>query len=614
MLCVTAGCVDVDDKASVMDDALSRATFIPVTGAVSFDIEDPAMGPMVAVADLNNDGNPDLAIENHNGAVVVRLGDGAGGFGAEHIFSLNNSRSDRPSALIARDVNADTKLDLVTANDASLKVLLGNGDGTFGAPTSLAILPSFFQPALGSVTAGDFNGDGKLDLVAGMDGGVGVFLGNGNGTFGARTDLICDGDIHHNSVTAIDFNGDGQLDLASAGSFTSSVYLFRGNGNGTFAPCTAITVGTTTVPFPGEPTRPQSMTTGDLNGDGKPDLATANSWGTGITVLLNQFDGIFTTEDIGFKGREFDMLAIAAASVDGDDSLDLLVGHQNSLFIMTRSPNGTFETTSTIALPDRARFAVAGRFDHDPAPRTDLLVSSDAGNLILLRGDSGGATCSSNCTPFVVASTQASGTQLAPGPTEGLKIAVPGQIRDGDVLYAFVTKTDDVGTIVTPEGWTQLDQFATTDGDDYTTGVWRLVVTSAATTQLSARFTHTDNTAEAMSAYVVVVRGANTITPEDAPAAHVSGLDNIHPRNPSVTTTTPSALVLVFEGLTGQAMSIVAPFQATLLQSTQATNRNSGVSVFLQTTPGATPQTQWLNNGGSNGADFHAHTVAIRPL
>src|SRR6185436_1051515 len=101
----------------------------------------------------------------------------------------------RPSAIIAKDLNADGKIDLVTANDASLSILMGNGNGTFGAPTSLAILPSFFQPALGSVTAADLNGDGKLDLASGMSGGVGVFLGNGNGTFGARTDLVCDGNI-----------------------------------------------------------------------------------------------------------------------------------------------------------------------------------------------------------------------------------------------------------------------------------------------------------------------------------------------------------------------------------------------------------------------------------
>jgi len=168
---------------------------------------------------------------------------------------------------------------------------------------------------------------------------------------------------------------------------------------------------------------------------------------------------------------------------------------------------------------------------------------------------------------------------------------------------------------VTPAGWVQLDQFITTAGDDFTTGLWRRVVTSAATEQLSERFTHTDTTAEAMSAYIVAVRGANPATPEDAPVAHLSGLDTSIPTNPSVTTVSPNALVLWHEGLTGRAVSSVTPrFGVTLLQSTGATDSNSGVAVFRPFRPGATSSGQWLNSGAANSADFHTLTVAIRPL
>src|SRR4029079_10565376 len=102
------------------------------------------------------------------------------------------------------------------------------------------------------------------------------------------------------------------------------VYFFRGNGDGTFATCTATTVGTTFVPVAGEPTRPQSMTTGDFNRDGKPDLATANDWGVSVTVLLNQGNGTFVTQDYPFFGREFDMMFVGAADVNNDTSLELL--------------------------------------------------------------------------------------------------------------------------------------------------------------------------------------------------------------------------------------------------------------------------------------------------
>jgi hypothetical protein len=612
LLCVTAGCADVDIHTSVTNEALS-STVLPVFGAVSFDLEDPSSGPMVAVADFNNDGNPDMASENNRFAVMVRLGDGAGGFGPEKRYNLNIG-TDRPGSMIARDLNGDDFIDLVTANEASVSVLMGDGRGSFGAATSYAILPSFSH-GLESVTAADLNGDGKLDLAAGMNGGVGVLLGNGDGTFGARTDLVCDGNTHHNSVTAGDFNGDGKIDLVSAGSFTSSVYLFPGNGNGTFAACTATTVGTTAVPVVGEATRPQSMTTGDFNKDGKPDLATANNWGVSVTVLLNQGNGTFVTQDHPFLGEEFDMMFVGAADVDNDGSLDLLVGHQFALFVMSGSPSGTFTKTSIITVGEPSRFAVAGHFDHDPLPRTDLLVSSDAGNVVLLRGETASAPCTSGCTPFVVGSTRAAGTSLAAGATGGLTIAKPSLLRDGDVLYAFLTKNDDVGQIVTPAGWTQLDQLITIDGDDFTTGLWRRVVTSASTEPASYRFTHSDTTAETMAGYIVAVRGANTTTPEDAPVAHASGLNTTFPSNPSVTTTSPSALVLWHESLTGSAMSkVVASFGSTLLQSTEGTDRNSGVAVFQKTTPGPTNTGQWRNRGGSSGADFHTLTVAVRPL
>jgi len=613
LLCVTAGCADVDTHTSVTHEDLTITT-IPVTGAATLDPEnDPQFGPMVALADFNGDGNVDMAASDNHSAVSVRLGDGAGGFGAERLFNLHLLVG-RTDAVMAKDLNADGKIDLVMGNDPSVTVLLGNGDGTFGAATTYATLPSLLG-GFSSVTAGDFNGDGKLDLAAGEDGGVGVLPGNGDGTFGARSDFICDASTHHNSVIAGDFNLDGKIDLVSAGSKSSSVYFFPGNGDGTFAACTATTVGTTFVPVAGEASHPVSMTTGDFNRDGKPDLATANNFGVSVTVLLNQGNGTFVTQDYPFFGVEFDMLFVGATKLDSDDSLDLFVAHRSSLFVMSGSLSGTFTKTSSIALPSQPRFAVAGHFDHDPSPRTDFLVSTEDGNVNLVRGDSESAPCTSGCTPFVVGSTRASGTLLAPGLTGGLKIAKPSGLRDGDVLYAFLTKTDDVGQIVTPAGWTQLDQLITTAGDDLTTGLWRRVVTSASTEQLTERFTHTDTTAEAMTAYIVAVRGANPVTPEDAPVAHLSGLDSPNPTNPSVTTVSRSALVLWHEGLTGRAMSRVdSPFPATLLQATEATDSNSGVAVLLQTTPGATLPGNWLNRGGASSADFHTLTVAVRPL
>jgi len=614
ILCLAAGCVAPgnDEPVSNASASLGQSpgfsgvgsmTYYPVSESQNpwgLEGEIEAYGPMVAVADFNNDGNPDLAIENNYTAVMVRLGDGNGGFGPETRYDLGPVR---PNMVVAKDLDGDGDIDLVTSNDSSLSVLLNNGTGTFGAATSYAISGGNFQPYYGSVAVVDLDGDGKLDLAAGMYDGIGVFLGNGDGTFGVRATFTCVAGTHHNSVTAGDFNGDGKLDLATASSFGSEVYLFAGNGNGTFAACTATTVGS----------RPQSMTSGDFNKDGRPDLATANNWGVSITVLINQGNGTFATQSYPFPGRAYEMVFVGAAYVDGDDSLDLLVGHQTSIFVMSGSSSGTFATTAILPMGAVSRFVTTGHFDHDPAGRTDLVVSSDLGDVALLRGEPDGVPCTSGCTPSIVGSTQATSGSVA---TSGvLAIPKPSLIRAGDVLYAFVTKNDDVGTVSAPLGWTELGQWKTTADDDFTSGVWRKIVTSAGAEPPSYRWTHTDNTAEPMSGYIVAVRGASTTAPEDAPVAHAAGINNARPSSPSVTTTSPSALVLVHEGLTrGALSSVVTPWDTTLLQASTGTDRNSGVAAFLQPTPGATGLRQWQNTGGFSGADWHTVTVAVRPL
>jgi len=124
---------------------------------------------------------------------------------------------------------------------------------------------ALYGPGTGVVGA-DFNGDGKLDLAAIDDNGyVSIFLGNGDGTFGARPDYYVGGGPE--GIAIADFNGDGKLDIAVANPGSSAVSLLFGNGDGTFSapvnhPCGG---------------RPEAIAIGDFNGDDNLDLAVSNT-------------------------------------------------------------------------------------------------------------------------------------------------------------------------------------------------------------------------------------------------------------------------------------------------------------------------------------------------
>src|SRR5262249_19095277 len=140
-----------------------------------------------------------------------------------------------PQSLTVGDFNSDRNLDLSTVTQGRVSVLLGNGDGTFRAPTSVSV-PAY---AL-SVAMGDFNSDGNADLVVSAEDleGFGVFqvaLGNGRGSFTTANwveiDYPCPG------IAMGDLNGDGKLDaIAVPDGGVSDGFPLLGNGDGTFDP------------------------------------------------------------------------------------------------------------------------------------------------------------------------------------------------------------------------------------------------------------------------------------------------------------------------------------------------------------------------------------------
>jgi hypothetical protein len=185
------------------------------------------------LSDFNADGKFDLVSTNRaNGTMGVWLGNGDGSFKPPMTFDVGPQATTVSSTGAAADLDADGKIDLVIANDgAALSVLRGNGDGTFKPRLSYSI--GFGQSR--SIAVADVNGDGRLDLIAlGTDSIsnnlVRVLLGNGDGTFMASTTFAPG--AFPNQLAAADFNGDGRPDIAVAleNSIGGLSVLLNGNG------------------------------------------------------------------------------------------------------------------------------------------------------------------------------------------------------------------------------------------------------------------------------------------------------------------------------------------------------------------------------------------------
>jgi hypothetical protein len=275
----------------------------------------------VAVGDFNGDGIPDLAIANYgSGTVTILLGAGNGTFTA-----ASNSPAvvgSGPSSVVAADFNGDGILDLAVANTSgdTVTILLGNGNGTF-TPASSSPVPVGNSPI--SLAVGDFNADGILDLAVANanDNTVTILLGNGDGTFTpAANSPVAVGSVP-SSVVVGDFNGDGIADLAVGNYSDNTVTILLGNGNGTFTPTvnSPMTVGT----------GPSSLVVGDFNGDGTADLAVADYGANAVTVLLGNGNGTFMAAASGWAtggGPGF----IAEGDFNGDGLADLAVASEGS--------------------------------------------------------------------------------------------------------------------------------------------------------------------------------------------------------------------------------------------------------------------------------------------
>jgi probable HAF family extracellular repeat protein len=283
----------------------------------------------LAVGDFNEDGNLDLATgSNYDDYaevgvddVILLLGHGDGTFALPVYLGTNLA----VESIATGDLNGDHNLDLVVTSREILQqqavtVLLGGGNGTFASIATYGpdtnYLPS---PALG-----DFNGDGNLDL----SGGRSLYLGNGDGTFQAPSDVLY---YAYYWTTVGDYDGDGKLDLA--GINFERIGVLRGNGDGAFQPAQSFAAG----PKPGY------LNAADINSDGVLDLVLTNystdGVDVGVTVLLGNGEGSFAPPITTTVAGEPIFVAVADFNSDGLPDAAAGNGRSNTVSVLLNDGN-----------------------------------------------------------------------------------------------------------------------------------------------------------------------------------------------------------------------------------------------------------------------------------
>ena len=328
----------------------------------------------VTAADVNGDNKPDIVVAN-NGAdtVGVLLNKGNGTFLAQTSYTTGGGSS--PYVVALSDVNGDSKLDIVVANDGTgnVGVLINRGNGSFLAQTTYTT-GTGSKPY--SVSLGDVNGDSKPDMVVANSGtdNLGVFLNLGNGTF--LPQITYTSDDNPRSVTLADVNGDNKLDIVVVNNNANTVGVFLNRGNGTFLGQTNYTTGVGS--------NPRGVIVGDVNGDNAPDIVVANNGGDTVGIFLNRGNGSFLAQTTYTTGSGSGSRSVALADVNGDNKLDIVVANDgtDNVGVLINRGNGTFlaQTPFSTGANSGPRSVVLADVNGDN--EADIVVANNGGDTV----------------------------------------------------------------------------------------------------------------------------------------------------------------------------------------------------------------------------------------
>ena len=197
-------------------------------------------------------------------------------------------------------------------------IFYGYGNGTFFNVITYSTGTNSYPV---SVAVGDFNNDNRLDIVVANygAGNINIFYGYADGTFSNIITYSTGSNSVPSSVVVADFNNDGRRDIIVANAGTDNIGMFFGNGNGTFSNQTTFSTGSGSSPY--------WIAVGDFNNDNQLDIAVANYGSNNLGVLLGCVNGTFFSQLTYSTGNDSQPYSVAVGDFNNDSRLDIIVAN-----------------------------------------------------------------------------------------------------------------------------------------------------------------------------------------------------------------------------------------------------------------------------------------------